>query len=60
MFIEKKHNQEINFENGSKLCVHEIITIEEGNFIHLLTEKGIEYIVNKDKVLFTMVIPIVK
>lgn len=52
MFITGKLNQVIFFENGSKRYVDNVIKIEQGNWFHLLTKAGEEFIINPDKILF--------
>lgn len=57
MYTKGKHSQVIYFENGSKRFVHNVIDAEEATMIHLLCENGIEVIVNKSKVNYTVCIP---
>jgi hypothetical protein len=47
------HNQIIFFTNGSKRTIMRVKWIWENEMIHLVTENGIEFVINKDKVLFT-------
>jgi len=57
MFIKNKFDQEVFFENGTKRFVRNVIRIESGNWFHLLTEEGIEYIFPPEKILFVRVMP---
>lgn len=52
MFLKGKLNQTITFENKTECNVQNIIDIKVGNWVHLLTETGEEYIINPSKVNF--------
>ena len=46
------HDQVIHFKGGVKRYVQRVKYIWENEMIHLVTEDGTEYIINKDNVLF--------
>jgi hypothetical protein len=52
MFTETPMAQELVFTNGSKRIIRNIIKIEQGNWFHLLTKDGTEYIIPPNKLLF--------
>jgi len=55
MFIKEKHkkwNQIVFFTNGMQRVVNDIVRCEKGEWWHLQTEQGIEYIFPPDKILF--------
>jgi len=50
------HNQEISFDNKTKLFLENVVKIKQQNMISITCEepKGqIEYMINPDRVLFT-------
>ncbi len=46
------HDQIIHFEGGVKRYIARVKYIWENEMTHLVTENDIEFIINKDKVLF--------
>jgi hypothetical protein len=58
MFIKTKHRQIIHFENKTKSVIDGVIEVRECNMVHLLTDDGLEYIINPDKVNFVICTPI--
>lgn len=46
------HNQIVFFNNGSKRTIMDVRYIWENEMIHLVTNNDIEFIINKDNVLF--------
>lgn len=57
MFIKTPHRQEIFFDNGSMRVLDHVVKIEQGKWFHIMTESGVEHIINPDKVLFVRVSP---
>jgi len=55
MFTKEMFDQEVFFENGTKRFVRNIVKVEQGNWFHLLTAGGEEYIFPPDKILFVRV-----
>ncbi len=54
-FIKVPHDQQIFFENKTTRWIRNVVHIEQGNWFHLMTEEGVEYITNPDKILFVRV-----
>ena len=50
----KKHTQIIKFTDGSKKTIKGVIEITEGDLTKLTTDKGVEYLINKDNVLWVI------
>lgn len=48
-----QHNQIIHFDNGEKRVIQDVIYVWENEMLHIIDYLGVEYIVNKDRVLFT-------
>ena len=46
------HNQIVFFKDGSKRTIMDVRYVWENEMIHLITANGIEFIINKDNVLF--------
>ena len=57
MYVKSPHTQIIYFENGSKRFIHNVVKVEESTMIHLIDSKGIEFVINKDKVNYSVIIP---
>ena len=57
MFIRPPHKQQIFFDNKTTRTIEEVVKIEQGNWFHLLTKNGTEYITNPDRILFIRVYP---
>lgn len=55
MFIKPPHDQQIFFDNKTTRWIRGVVHIEQGNWFHLLTEDGVEYITNPDRILFVRV-----
>lgn len=55
MFIKPTHKQEIFFDNGSMRVIDNVVKIEQGNWFHLMTEDGTEFITNPNRILFVRV-----
>jgi len=55
MFIKPLHDQQIFFDNGTTRWIRNVVHIEQGNWFHLMTKQGIEYITNPDRILFIRV-----
>ena len=55
MFNKPPHTQEIFFDNGSMRVVENVVKVEQGNWFHLLTEDGTEFITNPKRILFVRV-----
>ena len=55
MFKPFPVDEEINFDNNSNRIIRGIIRAEQGNWWHLMTEDGVEIIVNPSRVLFVKV-----
>jgi hypothetical protein len=49
--------QEIQFDNGRRLLLHNVTRIEQGNMTHITAFDGKEYIINPNRVLFIKVYP---
>lgn len=60
MFIKTPNDQQLFFKNGSQRWVRNVVHIEKGEWFHLITEQGIEYIIPPDNVLFIRVYEIGK
>ena len=48
-----QHNQIIHFDNGEKRVIQGVVYIWENEMLHIVDYLGVEYIINKDRVLFT-------
>jgi hypothetical protein len=57
MFIKPPHDQQIFFDNGTTRWVRDVKHIEQGNWFHLYTKSGVDYITNPDHILFVRVFP---
>ena len=55
MFIKPPHDQQIFFDNGTTRWIRNVEKIEQGNWFHFLTEEGVEYITNPERILFVRV-----
>ena len=55
MFNLLPHTQEIFFDNGSVRVVHDVVEIEQGNWFHLQTKDGTEFITNPNRILFVRI-----
>jgi len=55
MFIEPPHDQEVHFMNNSNRMIRNVTKIEHGQWFHLQTEDGVEYIINPDNVTWVRV-----
>jgi hypothetical protein len=45
-----KHNQIIFFKSGHKKTIQNVVDIQENEMTKLITEKGVEYYINKSEV----------
>ena len=50
---EMEHDQIIHFINGEKRLIQGVRFVWENEMVHIVDYLGVEYIVNKDNVLFT-------
>lgn len=55
MFIKTPHDQQIFFKDGSQRWIRNVLHIEKGDWWHMITEKGIEYIIPADNIKFVRV-----
>ena len=55
MLNKVPHTQEITFDNGTKLTLHNVTKIEQGNWTHIIANGGTEYITNPQRILFVKV-----
>jgi hypothetical protein len=55
MFNRVPHTQEIFFDNGSMRVIENVVKIEQGNWFHILTKDGTEFITNPNRILFVRV-----
>jgi len=55
MFIDPPHDQEIHFDNNTIRYIRNIIKVESGAWTHIVTEEGVEHIINPDRVLWVRV-----
>ena len=55
MFIKPPHKQEIFFSNGTKRAIEDVVKVEQGNWYHIQTKEGVEYITNPAFILFVRV-----
>lgn len=49
---EEVHTQEIFFDNNTVRCIEDITSIERGQWFHLKTKNGTDFITNPDRILF--------
>lgn len=57
--LEFPHTQEIYFDNGERRVLHNIIHVEQGKWVHIVSEDGhggSETIVNPDRILFVRIV----
>jgi len=47
-----QHNQLIHFDNGEKRIIQGVVYIWENEMVHVVDYLGVEYIINKNRVLF--------
>ena len=52
---KKIWNQEIHFENGSRRRTDNVVDVWQGEWYHIYTKDGQEFIINPDKVLYVKV-----
>ena len=57
MMIPPLHTQEIQFDNGTKLTLHDVEKIEAGNWTHIIANGVKEYITNPSRILFVKIYP---
>lgn len=55
MFIKPPHDQQIFFKSGHQRWVRDVIHIEKGEWTHMMTMSGIEYITNSNEIEFIRV-----
>jgi len=48
-----RHDQIIHFDNGEKRYIQGVLYVWENEMVHLVDYLGVEYIINKKRVLFT-------
>jgi len=48
---ERRHNQIIHFVDGNKRTIFGVIKVWQNTWTHIVTEKGIEWIINPANVL---------
>ncbi len=48
-----KHDQIIHFDNGEKRVIQGVLYVWENEMLHIIDYLGVEYIINKDRILFT-------
>ena len=48
-----QHTQLIHFDNGEKRMIQGVVYIWENEMLHIIDYLGVEYIINKNRVLFT-------
>ena len=48
-----QHDQLIHFDNGEKRLIKGVVYIWENEMLHIVDYLGVEYIINKHRVLFT-------
>lgn len=48
-----QHTQIIHFDNGEKRVIQGVVYIWENEMLHIIDYLGMEYIINKSRVLFT-------
>ena len=48
-----QHDQLIHFDNGEKRLIQGVVYIWENEMLHIVDYLGVEYIINKHRVLFT-------
>ena len=60
MFNKIPHTQELYFDNGAVRIVEDVVSVQQGNWFHLLTADGTEYITNPNKILFVRIKPTIK
>ena len=57
MFNPPPHKQEIFFDNGSMRVIEDVVKIEQGQWFHLVTKDGTEFITNPSRILFVRIKP---
>lgn len=50
------HTRIIHFVGGEKRTIQKVVSVWENQFVHIMTANGIEWIINRDKVLCVEVI----
>ena len=55
MFNPPPHKQSVYFNDGSVRVVEDVVKVEQGNWYHLMTKDGTEYIMNPTNVNFVRI-----
>ena len=55
--MEKKHRQIIHFVGGVKRTIENVVYVWENEMTHIMTEEGVEWVVNKSNVLCVERVP---
>lgn len=51
------HSQEVFFDNNTVRGIDDVVSIERGQWFHLRTKSGVEFITNPDRILFIRIKP---
>ena len=51
------HSQEIFFDNNTVRGIDDVVSIERGQWFHIKTKSGVEFITNPNRILFIRIKP---
>lgn len=54
-FLKPPHDQQVFFDNNTSRWIRDVVHIEQGQWFHMMTASGVEYITNPNRILFIRV-----